>query len=440
MIHARARAKFGGLIAAVTASMAVLTSGPAVAAPARQPATTTLGTATTITLVTGDKVTLGGSQRVDVVPARGRERIGFHAHTDVDGDIHVIPADTMVLVSSGRLDPRLFNVTGLARSGYGDADRKDLPLIVDYPGATPRTAAGAQAVRELPSMSAVAMRADNHFLTMPLPYKLTEYYTPGTEWTPSFYDALSWDEFPPNGVLNNAAPRSYELGRTHKERWNVGPFGPAFPAGLPYQPYTNAARLGDEILFSVGMYSDQNPDTEGSTPTITSAKNQILRDGEVVAEQSSAGYIFAELPPDEAVYTARTAATMPGSLSTQIDGEWTFRSAHVTGDQPKPIPPLAVRFAPNLDDYNTAPAGKKFRFPVYVQRNGADRSGKVTTPAVEISYDDGQTWKKVRITRQHGQWEAEVNHPRNASSRHCAGRSPTPTATPASRPSSTPTH
>jgi subtilisin family serine protease len=62
-------------------------------------------------------------------------------------------------VSSGRLDPRLFDVTELARSGYGDADRKDLPLIVDYPGATPKLA-GARAVRELPSVSAVAMRAE----------------------------------------------------------------------------------------------------------------------------------------------------------------------------------------------------------------------------------------------------------------------------------------
>jgi hypothetical protein len=75
---------------------------------------------------------------------------------------------------------------------------------------------------------------------------------------------------------------------------------------------------------------------------------------------------------------------------------------------------LAVRFAPNLDDHNATPAGKKFSFPVYVQRNAADRPGRVNTPVVEISYDDGTTWQPVRLTRDHDQWQAEVNHPKGA--------------------------
>lgn len=79
-----------------------------------------------------------------------------------------------------------------------------------------------------------------------------------------------------------------------------------------------------------------------------------------------------------------------------------------------PVPALALRFAPNLDDHNATQAGRKFRFPVYAQRNGSTEVGQVNTPTVEISYDDGQTWCKVRLTRQHGQWQAEVNHPRSA--------------------------
>ena len=156
MVHRRARATLAGFLVVATASTAVLTSGPATAAPAAGAATTP-GAADTVTLVTGDVVTLGGPRGVDVAAARGREHIGFHGYTDVDGDVHVIPEDALSLVSAGRLDPRLFDVTGLARSGYGD--RGDLPLIVDYPGATPR-AAGVRAVRELPSVSAVAMRAE----------------------------------------------------------------------------------------------------------------------------------------------------------------------------------------------------------------------------------------------------------------------------------------
>jgi subtilisin family serine protease len=112
----------------------------------------------TLTLLTGDRVMLGGSGGVEVRPVKGRERITFVRRTDENGDMHVIPQDAATLVASGTVDPRLFDVTALVRAGYDDATRTDLPLIVDYPGATPRSA-GARITRELPGIGAVALRA-----------------------------------------------------------------------------------------------------------------------------------------------------------------------------------------------------------------------------------------------------------------------------------------
>lgn len=115
------------------------------------------------------------------------------------------------------------------------------------------------------------------------------------------------------------------------------------------------------------------------------------------------------------MHTARTTSTQPGPLSTRVDAEWTFRSSHTKGGTPTPVPALTVRLAPNLDNHNAAPAGKKFRIPVYVQRNGSpEGAGRTNTPTVEISYDDGRTWQPARLTRDGGQWQAEVNHPKNA--------------------------
>src|SRR5262245_52270309 len=150
MTHTRARVVLAGLLVAGTAT---LTNGSAVAAP-EKPAQERPGTAATVTLVTGDLVTLDG-ERVHAAP--GREHIGFRKYTDAEGDLHLVPADAVALEASGKLDPRLFDVTELARTGYGN--RKDLPLIVDYPGKTPKVA-GAQGMRELPSVGAVAMRAE----------------------------------------------------------------------------------------------------------------------------------------------------------------------------------------------------------------------------------------------------------------------------------------
>ncbi|KJK41902.1 hypothetical protein UK23_39835 [Lentzea aerocolonigenes] len=81
----------------------------------------------TVTLVTGDKVVLGDAPRV--IRGPGRDRITFHT-AKRDGELTVVPSDAARLVQSGRVDERLFNVTALARDGFDDAHRSDLPLIV----------------------------------------------------------------------------------------------------------------------------------------------------------------------------------------------------------------------------------------------------------------------------------------------------------------------
>ncbi|MFD9701863.1 S8 family serine peptidase [Lentzea sp. NPDC059081] len=127
--------------------------GPAAqadAAPVAAPA----GPGRAVTLVTGDQVVLTATGHADVRAARGREKIGFVTRTDVDGDVNVIPFDALGMLRSGQLDPRLFNVTELLGSGYGDAERGDIPLIVTQPGAS-----SARKVRELPSIGGAAVVA-----------------------------------------------------------------------------------------------------------------------------------------------------------------------------------------------------------------------------------------------------------------------------------------
>jgi hypothetical protein len=73
---------------------------------------------------------------------------------------------------------------------------------------------------------------------------------------------------------------------------------------------------------------------------------------------------------------------------------------------------LAVRFAPELSADNAAPAGK-FTIPVYVQRNGGT-PGNVHKPVVEVSYDDGSTWRPATVRPNRGEWKALVDHPAGA--------------------------
>src|SRR3954468_9254317 len=98
-------------------------AGPASARPPTSPAP---AGAHSVTLITGDRVVVldrpDGTRAVTVTPGPGRAHIQYlrRAGTDRDGrnPLQVIPADAQPLLSAGRLDPRLFDVTGLIRQGY----------------------------------------------------------------------------------------------------------------------------------------------------------------------------------------------------------------------------------------------------------------------------------------------------------------------------------
>jgi subtilisin family serine protease len=112
----------------------------------------------TVTLVTGDQVTISHGTARSVRPGKGRDGIAFSTFT-AKGHDYVIPADAMKLVATGKLDRRLFDITTLVDFGYDDAHRATVPLIVTHPAgrAAPRA---AKVTRDLPSVDAVAMAAD----------------------------------------------------------------------------------------------------------------------------------------------------------------------------------------------------------------------------------------------------------------------------------------
>ncbi|MFE7411178.1 S8 family serine peptidase [Streptomyces laurentii] len=168
MIRPSAAGRAGLLAAGL--SLALLTAGqvPAGAAVPAVPDTFRNGAAApasaTVTLVTGDRVTLtglaGGAQTVTVERAKGAT--GIVRTETVNGRVSVIPDEARPYLESGALDRRLFDVTGLVEQGLTG----DLPLIVTHgagagAGAGARKAApaprGTKTVRALPSVGGSAV-------------------------------------------------------------------------------------------------------------------------------------------------------------------------------------------------------------------------------------------------------------------------------------------
>jgi len=119
--------------------------------------------ARTVTLITGDRVTVRGPNAATVEPGPGRTGVQFLIHR-VDDHLSVIPSDALSMLQAGQLDRRLFDVTTLLEYGYDDR-RPDLRLIVAHePDAREVTlqdiaTAGGRMMRDLPAVRGMAIEA-----------------------------------------------------------------------------------------------------------------------------------------------------------------------------------------------------------------------------------------------------------------------------------------
>ncbi|MET7370683.1 S8 family serine peptidase [Streptomyces sp. NPDC005566] len=167
----RASARRRSRLLAAGLSLMLLPAGQAVAAGATGTTTGTYRaaspahaptTAPTVTLITGDRVTVTdlGAGRKSVAVERPADATGA-VRTEISGGrITVVPDEARPYLQAGVLDAELFDVTALIEQGLGDSSSAGLPLIVTYTknarSAAPR---GARQVRGLPSVGGAALEA-----------------------------------------------------------------------------------------------------------------------------------------------------------------------------------------------------------------------------------------------------------------------------------------
>jgi len=140
--------RFALLVAAAVLAFPPVPS--AVAAPGGDtPATPRGGPIGTVTLVTGDRVTVRGDRVVSVAMAPSRGAVRYWQNTR-DGHDYVIPMDAARALAEHRVDERLFDVTGLVQQGYDDRHTSAVPVIVEAPrGARSAVPQAATVTRNL---------------------------------------------------------------------------------------------------------------------------------------------------------------------------------------------------------------------------------------------------------------------------------------------------
>ncbi|MDH2428384.1 S8 family peptidase [Sphaerisporangium sp. TRM90804] len=244
----------------------------------------------------------------------------------------------------------------------------------------------------------------------PLPFHRTEYYTPGdTGWYPSFIQYKQQDAWDNVDQFFFGQTIVYRAGQKISDRWNTGVFAAGLDPGGDY-----SWREENLLQFATGLFEDGVPERI-SFGDYRAPRTKLYRDGkEIYTDEYLPGNV--EVPADGKAAEYRLTMTADRDpamtkVSTRVSAEWRFRSKTPRPGKREVLPLMTVRITPDLDDRNRAATGH-MRLPLRVQRQQGSPDLRMTTLAVDISYDDGRTWFPTLVHPSgKGAWSAETWHP-----------------------------
>jgi hypothetical protein len=239
-----------------------------------------------------------------------------------------------------------------------------------------------------------------------LPFHRTEYLNTDAPWSGDFMQQLPavGDDFPAMLSQTSSGRQPYRAGHTYRQEWNRAVFGPV----VTQPPFEGlwATRQGDHLIADIPMFGEGSGHPGFST---VDAESVALYQGTTKIGEGNE----YDLPAGAATYRLEATSTRsaPHTLSTSVSGVWTFKSGHVDGTAYAPLSLSTVRFSPKLDERNSAHAGCRFEIPVTVEHQPGADTGRVRSIRVEVSYDDGKSWRAAAVRGSGDQRIATVRHP-----------------------------
>ncbi|MEV0148691.1 MULTISPECIES: S8 family serine peptidase [unclassified Nonomuraea] len=329
----------------------------------------------------------------------------------------MIPSDAGPLVARGVLDKRLFDVTQLLSWGYGDADRKDIPLITESPEVP--ALRGAREPRALGGLGMTAFRVAKTDTA-----RTWQDLTAGTRtlaagkprlWLDGRRCVGAVDGEDQVAPLSNVGPRQND----HAFKPDVTAPGIAIVAAKPggsHVALSGTSMAAPHVAGAAAILAQRHPDWSGqrlkaalagsARPAAGGRRGRRHghagqgrcgarpgRPGSLRRRRPRSCELRAALPAEKAAYTLTTSMSrrVPYSaLSTEVRASWTFLSSHT--EEARALPLMAVRFAPaGLDGLNRARPGSVTRVPLWAERNPGAQRTAIRWVRLESSVDDGRT-------------------------------------------------
>jgi Subtilase family/PA domain len=231
-----------------------------------------------------------------------------------------------------------------------------------------------------------------------------EWVTSGDSlWQHRVTHEFTYDSMGALGGGMTEVPRSYAPDASG-ETWFGPVVRPASPKGVPGLQST---RTGDRLSLRVPEFVDQAGHfTLGGA---TQASATLSRDGQVLAELPDARQDVTTTSADAAyrleLTTERADAEWAWGTSTRT--VWDFRSAKQASDKATALPMLQVDYDVPVDLTGRVAARSHVIGLGVRQQDGLAAPGS-TSLQVQVSFDEGKTWRSIAATGANGKYTAVV--------------------------------
>ncbi|MFF1834311.1 S8 family serine peptidase [Streptomyces sp. NPDC058231] len=215
--------------------------------------------------------------------------------------------------------------------------------------------------------------------------------------------------------------RAYEAGSRTTQEWfkpvlHAGTPGPGTDTSGSLQPY----RKGDSMIVTIPKYVTGPSDIfeyGGRNADGDETSFRLYRNDTLLGTTPNAWVAVNNLPKEKSQYRIETDAKRNNrwwSVSTEQHTAWNFSSAHVDGDATVQLPLLQADYDLKDVALDSSVTARRYHGLTVSFRNPDGSRADLTKATVEVSYDEGATWKKMPALTYRGKVIGTVNAPGSA--------------------------
>ncbi|MGW0517256.1 S8 family serine peptidase [Crossiella sp. NPDC003009] len=233
-----------------------------------------------------------------------------------------------------------------------------------------------------------------------VPGELDVLYTPGRPWITGA--ALGQTQTAAYGI-QETLPTTYRAGQSTKLTLFGSPFGPELTRPA-------ITRTGDKLRVELPMFSQ--PGALGYfSPDFDKGSTSLSANGKRVGGSDVPGIATVDVPARRQLLelTAEATRALPGAeLGTKSSATWKFHSGQTAKETSLPL--LDIRYDLPLDLANRAKPGE-FAVTVTAPHQAGSGGRGAVAVTMEVSTDDGATWRPVPVLPSGKSWTAKVTNP-----------------------------